>query len=421
MSKQIKNTSNKPLVEKDVFNYAMPALHKLYSEIQPNTTTVSTNNIIYFNSNEEVDDNAYCEKLLDLYTNASATHSSLINLKRNMLIGNGLEPIKKDDQAAIEFINQNNSYGESLQDIWSKMCLDFAIFESYGLEINYNRNGKIQEILHICPNLIRAVANSINPNIPSITQWMLSYNWSRISNRNYRRYTVATSGIPIANYNPDKWASDGGKQLLYVKKYTGGNIPYAIPSYNSILPYVQLDAALSTYNLNSVKKGFTPQTIVNLPGAPTEEEKQQFINKFKQRYSTEDGERLLFLWFQDKDNMANIQAFNELDNTAMVKLLNDVLTQKIASGHNANLELAGIQGTGGQSLQADANKIAVSYNYFYTSVIQPMQKVMLEGINKIMKFNGLSEVTVVTPPLALETPQPQAAAVPQANNPNIIQ
>jgi len=420
MSKQIKtalkHASNGSITDvtivpkEQAFDYAMPVLQKLYAEINPNTTTINTGNVIYFNSGEEIEDNAYPAKLLDLYTNASSTHSNLINLKRNMLIGEGLIPVDGDSQTQA-FLEQKNSFNESLQNIWSKLCLDYAIFEAYGLETIWNKNGQVAEVVHICPSLIRAVANPINLNIPIINTWMLSYQWALISNRNYRRYTVATSGIPIKNWNPNTWADDGGKQLMYVKRYTAGNQPYAIPVYNSILPYVQLDNALGTYNLNSVTKGFTPQTIVSLAGQPTQEEKDSFINKFKQRYSSQHGERVLFIWSTDADSKPTIIPFNELDNTPMLKMLDDVLTQKICSGHGANPELAGIQGSAGMSLQADANKIATSYNFFYTTNIAPMQKQMLEGINAIMRQNGLSDVTVVTPVLDLNNTSAKPAAV----------
>lgn len=394
-------------------NYGMPMLTKLYAEINPNITTINTANVVYFNSGDELEDNAYPAKLLDFYTNASATHSNLINLKRNMLIGKGLQPIDPNDQLTTNFLNEENLYGDTLQNVWDKICLDFAVFEAYGLEIIYNKNGLITPPNHIAPNLIRAVANK-NPNLPFIDNWMISYHWDRISNKNYRRYTPTTSGLPIANFNPKTWSVDGGRQLMYHKQYTTSNNVYAIPTYNSILQYVELDNALADYNLNSVTKGFTPQTIVALNGNPTKEEKDIFINKFKQKYTSQYGERILFIWTSGQDDKPSIMPFNELDNTPMLKLLDNLLTQKIASGHGANLELAGIQ-TGSESLGGDANKLAVSYNHFYQTVIKPMQKVMLQGVNKILKVNGLGAVTVETPKLELDNNSVQTAPVPKDN------
>jgi hypothetical protein len=125
------------IAEKDAFNYLMPVMTKLYNLIQPSLTTIESNNLIYFNSNEEVD-NAYPNQLIDYYHNASATFSNLIDLRRNMLIGDGLKPVQENDAATLEFLNKPNEFGETLLDIWEKLCFDFSLFESYALEVLYS-------------------------------------------------------------------------------------------------------------------------------------------------------------------------------------------------------------------------------------------------------------------------------------------
>lgn len=408
-------TGQKPLVVKseESFNYLMPTMQKLYNLLQPAMTTVEANNLIYFNSNELIADNAYPIQLIDYYHNASATFSNFINLRRNMLIGNGLEPVDANASGAtatIEFLEKENEFGESLQEIWSKICFDYSLFESYFLEVLYNpSNGLIESIVHTSPDTVRAVAN-INPNLPFVNEWQLSRNWG-ITNKVGKNRTAWT-GIPIANYNKNTWAQDGARQLINCRRYGAGNEVYSIPSFNSILGYVELDAQLAKYSLNSVVKGFTPQTIVVLAGNPDKRTKDEFVNKFKLKYTGADAERVLFIWSVDNETKPQILPFQNADVTPMLELLNNICAQKIASGMGGNLELAGIQSTGGQSLQADANKIAVSYNFYYMVHILPMQKQMVETINKLLRHNGLDEVTVTTPPLKFDLPNSQPAATP---------
>lgn len=409
--------------KEQALSYAIPFLTKLYADVNPNITTINSNNIIYFNTNAEYDDNAYCAQLISMSKNYSATHTNMLNLKKNMLIGDGLVPANPNDpnaQATIDFLNQENTYGESLQHIWSKLCSDYSIFEAYVLELIYNGNGQIVECVHHSPDLVRAVANPINPEIPYIDMWQISYYWARIANKNFRRYQVSTHGIPIPNFDPKTWAEDGARQLIYVKQYTAGNNPYAIPMYQSALPYIQLDEAIGVFNLNSVVRGFTPSAIISLVGNPSPEEKEKFVNKFKQRYSSQYGEKILFIWTTNADEKPTIIPFDANDNSSMIKLLNEIIIEKIANSHGANLELAGIQTTNNMSLGGDANRLAVSYGYYYQTVIQPMQKVMLEGINRILKVNGLQPVTVITSSLKVENPADQVAPTPTAveNNNN---
>jgi hypothetical protein len=398
--------------QKDAINFAMPVLQKLYAEVNPNITTCSTNNILYFNSTEEIEDNAFFMQVLNTYQMKSSTFASLINLRRNMIVGNGLEPVVSPTnpkyQPTIDFLNNPNTFGETLQEQWNKLAFDYSLFECYGLEVIYNGLGNIVETIHIDASTIRAKANQ-NPSIPITDTFYISRQWAYISNKNFKRYTVANSGIAIPAYNPKQWAIDGGRQLLYVKRYNSGNNFYAIPSFMSILSYCELEYLLSQYHLGTVSKGFFPQVIVSLAGNPNEEEKQKFTTAFKNKYSGADKEKIMFIWTTNADDQPKIIPFQQAatDNN-IFEILNNLTIQRICSGMGASLELAGIS-AGNTSLGGDANKLAVAYNLHYTNIIRNLQKTMLEGINKIMKINGLSEVTVVTPPLKLDTTVEQTA------------
>ena len=67
-------------MEKKNVNYKTGHGIKLYKAINPNITTTKKG-VLYFNA--DADDNAFPNKMVDLYTNASSVHSNLINLKRN--------------------------------------------------------------------------------------------------------------------------------------------------------------------------------------------------------------------------------------------------------------------------------------------------------------------------------------------------
>lgn len=391
---------NAEVQHKDV-NYLIPSLvEKLYKEINPNICTYVSGkqNIIYFNANEN-SDNAYLAKLVDVYNNASATHSNLINLKRNLLIGEGLIPVLSGDTKTQEFLDHVNTFGMNMQEVWERICFDYALAEAYALQLIYNSKSQITDVYHQDITTVRASANDTFTT--AVNTWYLSREWAKISNKSYRRYSVATQGQAIQNFNPQTYAGDGGKQLMYCNRYTAGNDIYAIPSYQSILGYVELDLQLQKYHLNKVSGGFFPNVIVNLVGSPSEEEKTVFVNKFKNKYIGSDKEKILFIWSEDTNTKPQIIPFNTNDEAQVYEILNKILTQKIASGHGCSQELAGVQ-TDGATLGGDSNKLAVSYNYFIETVIKPMQKAMLVGVNKIMKQNGLGEVTVNTPSLNID-------------------
>jgi len=403
-------TGKKPEIidEKQAFNYLMPTVQKLYNLIQPYQSTVQSNNVVFFSSNEENDDNAYWIQISDLYSNASSTFANLIDLRRNMLQGaGGLIPVVPETDAlyqpTIDFINQENEMGESLQDIWLKLCLDYSLMETYFLECLYSQEGKVASVVHIQPNKVRAVANPENPNIDLIARWELSNSWG-LTNKAGKYRKPATSGIPVANWNPSTWATDGARQILNCKRYTAGGGFYTIPSFNAILPYAELQAQLATFSLNTVAKGFVPSSIVVLNGNPSKKEKDEFISRFKTRYTGANGERILFIWTTNEGEKPEIMPFNTVDQTPLIEALNKLSVEAIASGMGAPFELVGAGG--GVSLQTDANRLVASYNYYLQSRIKPMLGEMLKTLNKIFLVNQLSQVKVDVEKLTSEAISP---------------
>lgn len=400
---QLTGETPETIAEKDAMNYLMPVMQKLYRLLQPNLTTIQSNNLIFFNSNQERDDNAYPLQLIDYYHNASATFSNLIDLRRNILLGDGLIPVH-DSPETLAFLNKPNEYGETVVDIWEKLCFDTALFEAYYLEALFSPkdNGKVDTIVHHSPDTVRAVANE-NPNLPYVNVWHLSRNFGK-TDKQGKFVKNSNDGIPIPNWNPKNWAADGARQLLACKRYSAGNEVYPIPSYNSILAYVELDAQLARYSLSTVSKGFTPQTIVVLNGNPDKRAKDEFVNRFKMRYSGPDAERVLFIWTTNEGEKPQIMPFQQVDITPLLEALIRITTEKISSGIGATPELAGVTVGGASNLQADYNKLATAYAYF-TRRLMPIQHQMLHTLNKIMVVNGLSKLTVKNTPFVLDLPQ----------------
>jgi len=410
-------TGQKPEVrEENDFNYGLQVVEKLYNLIQPYQQTVEPNNLVKFSSSEEVGDDAYWLQLIDLYNNASSTFSNLIDLRRNMLVGSGLIPTVEETDAlyapTIEFLNRENEFGESLQaDIWQKICFDYSLMETYFLECIYSQEKKVVSINHWTPTKCRAVAPD-NPDLNYVNVWQLSNSFGR-TNKAGKKNPVATSGKPVANWQPKNWAIDGGRQILNCMRYSAGNNFYAVPSHNAILPYAELQAQLAIFSLSTVSKGFAPQNLVILNGNPDKKAKDEFVRHFKQRYTGANGERTLFIWTTGAEK-PEILPFNSTDITPMIESLQRISVESIASGMGASIELVGT--SAGASLQTDMNKLATAYNFYQISRIKPMLAEILKTLNKIFRLNGLSDVKVVVEPLKIDTAPSQAPVVIQPNN-----
>lgn len=383
MSDKYKNNNDK---QTTTINYGMPDVVNFYEQINPNLTTTNKG-VIFFNSTDG-QDNAYPQQLVDLYNEGSPTHSALVTLKRDLLIGNGLE---SDDIRTKEFINQINQNGDNLQKVWNKLCMDYALFESYALQIIYKKNGELHSLVHSDMSKVRAMDEQ-DKEYNRVDYWLISNFWNSITNRS-RKSNIDNAAIKIANFNPEYWQRDG-RQLLVCKQYVPNTEVYSIPSYQSVLQYIMLDRELSNYHLNKVTGGLFANAIVYLTGNPNDVEKRKFINQFKTKYIGSNKEKLLFIWGDyGTDGQPKIIPFSTEDSKEVFEELNDILTQKIITAHRATPELAGIQ-TKGSDLGGDGNKLAISLDYYNKSVVMPMRNEMLDSLNSVLSHFGYGKVYV---------------------------
>lgn len=402
VKKGLEKEGFKPIVvedEKEKLNYAMQTLEKFYKELNPEQTTLK-NNIIYLNSSQGRNDNAYLFELQDLYREASGTHSACINTRTDMTIGSGLVPVIPSPETE-EFLNRTNRMGMTMQEIWERLCFDYNLTGMYALQLLYSKEGKIVEVVHNDISTVRAVSPSEKDEIfiPYINEWALSTKWPDIATKH--RMNPLNSAILIKNFNPKTWAEDGGRQLLVNRKYSSGMFPYGLPHYQSVIKYIQLDNELAKYHLNKVSGGMFANVILRLSGNPSDEEKMRFKNEFTRKYLGADKSKILFIWSEEDETMdPKIIPFSTNDDAQVFKDLNEMLTQKILTANRIPPELASIP-TQNASLGGDANKLAVSHAHVIENVIKPIQKSMLIGINQIMKHNELSEVTVLNEGLKL--------------------
>lgn len=405
IKKGLEKEGFKPTVVEDTkekLNYAMQAIEKFYTELNPGLVTLK-NNIIYLNSTQDNNDNAYLFQLQDLYREASGTHSACLDTRTDMTIGSGLIPVDESPETE-EFINKPNRLGMSLQGIWERICFDYNLTGMYGVQTLYSSEGQIVEVVHNDVSTIRAIAPTEkmeegDPYLPRVNTWALSTKWADIASKH--RMNPQNSAVTINNFNPKTWAEDGGRQLLVNMKYISGMFPYGLPHYQSVIKYIQLDNELAKFHLNKVSGGMFANVILKLSGNPSDEEKSRFKNEFTRKYLGSDKSKILFIWSEEDEAMdPKIIPFSSNDDAQIFKDLNDVLTQKILTANRIPPELASIP-TANASLGGDGNKLAVSHAHVVENVIKPIQKSMLMGLNQIMRHNGLSELTVLNEGLKL--------------------
>jgi len=377
--------------EKKKLNYKSSTQQNLYQAINPNLE-VGEGGYVWFNSGIYDRDNAYPNKLIDMYHNASAVHSNFINLKANLIYGSGLIPLESNDQSVIEFLESTNRAGQTMNDIYKKMTFDMAIFEAAALQVIYNSEGKIVEVYHTSPANLRA---SIPNEFGYSDYWYYSNRWGIIPNKRSRKQqNLLSDAVKIPTFNYENGAKDK-RQILYIKKYSpSSDDVYSIPSYNSILSWVQTDYELGQFHLNKIQNSLSPSGIVSLKGDPSDEERDEFVRNFKLKHTGSDNAgKLLFMWSDGENQTPEFIRLEQDPNKGLYEELQALVTERIAIGHGGNLELAGSDSKG-VSLGGDSNKLNTSRAYYIDTVTRPMAELILNEINKLLKKNGIGQVKI---------------------------
>jgi len=341
-------------------------------------------------------DNAFPDLIVDLYSNGSATHQNLVNTKATLVTGNNLQPESdKKTPESEPYLRKRNKSGDNLQDVYAKAAKDMALFDAAVLQVIYNRKGQIAEVYHIpTQNFRYGVPNKYNQ-----IQWgYISQGWGLISNSMEQR---KKDSVRLRMWCPSEWQKYPS-QLLYIKSYSYSH--YAIPSYNSTIPWIMIDRELSNYHLNNIKSNFfLSMMITQLKGGMSDEQLQENAEELEKFYSGAKGRKVLLSYV---DNMADKPMVDQIAGTEQDKVF-EVLAQEtfqhIITGHQAFPILGGYEG-GTSDLGGDANKLNVAMMAFNGLVCEPMKDTLLTGFNKIMEVNELPSVTAVTEPLKLSVP-----------------
>ena len=168
--------------------------------------------------------NLFPQTLIELY-DSSAMHHTAIDAITAGIIGEGIDIIGS------EYIN---SKGETIDELFEKIALDYSIYQGYAINVIWNKERtKISEIYH----LPFANVRSGKPNEEDeVEEYMFSSNWA-----NLRKYPYQTYRAFDATDNK----GDNASQIYYCYNYTPGNEVYPLPSYVAAMSDISLDAQVS--------------------------------------------------------------------------------------------------------------------------------------------------------------------------------
>jgi hypothetical protein len=355
--------------------------------------------------------------LLIEYKNNSALHGRLCRSIIQQIQGAGFlfDVSSAKAGATQEFLDKENADGDKPYDVFKKQVNDEYILGMSSILLEYEKNKKsVMEVQYIPMSKLRA--NPIDPSTYKIPGWWYCFDWSKQSGtKNPMTF------IPSNNFKSSKNLADQYEQLVKeinleepeqnlreIEKIFGSanqcieihaptidtaSFYYpSLPFYSGGLAAIRTSISVGRYNINSIENGLNVDSIMFVPGLTSDREKLKFANEANAQFRNPDrGKQTMYVYYNSDADKPSVEPLNTNSEDKLYSKINDNVKEDILTAHGCTSpELYGIQTPG----KLGTSEISDSEDIFYKNVIKPLQFQMLEPINKIMRYNGLEELTI---------------------------
>jgi hypothetical protein len=320
-------------------------------------------------------DNLFPQELIELYNN-SAIHHTCIDAIVDGMIGEGI--VNYGD----EYINAE---GETIDEIFKKISLDYELFGGYSINVIFNKEGnRIAELYHLPFSNVRSGKPDEED---KITSYYYSSDWSQIRKHKPVEYRA---------FDPTDNKKDNASQIYYCKDYEPGQEVYPLPSYVGALNDCQLDARVSRFHNANISNGLAPSMFVQFRnGIPSPEERRDIYNEIEDTFTGEENAGRFFLAFSEPGKELEVTPIENANDDYYITL-EQRITSRILTAHRITSPLLlGIKD--GAGFSSNSEEIITSYSHFMNTVVRPKQKKVLSTYGYLLKLFGLNVKLEIEP------------------------
>lgn len=337
----------------DKLNLAFAAINQRLVESIPENVIITgnSNNYVFWGT-----DNKYPNYLYDCYKNCP-TLQSIINGYVDYIIGNGV------NSSVLPIPNENQDWDEFLTNVAG----DYILFGIAYIQVVRDNAGRINSLY-----------------------WLDS------------RFCRTDEDNNVIFYNPDfaKKYVRSTKQLVYPKFMKDTTFPssimiiktqfsretYGMPIWESAKKDVAVEMGITDFHLAVLDNNFSPSGIINFNNGCPEQEQQDEIEKLvTKKFSGKDNAGRFMLAFNNgKDNAVTVEKFDTDNFDKKYDALSKKTKDNIYAALRANPQLFG------NTVQTgfNAQDYDQSFRIFNRTVIYPLQKRLVDGIDKILGVKG---------------------------------
>lgn len=317
------------------------------------------------------DNNNYYGFLIDCYQNSTTNNACINNISR-LIYGNGLNA-KDASRKPNEYAQMRMLFGKNML---RSVISDLKMLGNCAFQIIYTKDRKkIAKVEHLPINLLRPEKCDEKGNINA---YYYSDNWAEV-----KRYTPTR--IPVMGTSSDSI------EVLVLGNYSVGQKYFSFVDYLGALDYCVAEEEIAAYLVNEIKNSFSGTKVINFNGlVPTEEQQQEITRKVMSKLTGSTGQKVIVSFNNNRDLATTVEDISLTDAPEHYSWLATEARDKILNGHNIiSAFLVGIN-QGGQGFSSNADEIKVASAYFYNTVIRPFQELIIDGLDKILAYNGIT-------------------------------
>ena len=316
-------------------------------------------------------DNNYYQYLIDLFTN-SATNNAIIGGVSSMIYGKGLDALdsstKTEEYAAMRSIFSN--------DCLRKVSLDLKLLGEASFQVTY-KDKQVYKAEHFPRQTLRAEKCNEEGKIEAYYYFP---DWANIK--------PADKPKRIASFG---FGNGTEPEVKIAKRYISGFDYYAPVDYQGGLAYAELESEVSDYLINDVQNGFSGTKVVNFNnGIPDQEQQLSIKNDVMRKLTGSRGEKVIIAFNNNAESKTTIDDVPLNDAPAHYEYLSTECSNKLMVAHRITSPLLlGIR-TGNNGLGNNADEIKTASLLFNNVTIRPYQDLLIDCIDDILAFNGIS-------------------------------
>ena len=337
-------------------------------------STYSQPEIIEDSKNDWVEygvNNDYYEFLIDRYKN-STTNNSIINNVARLIYGKGL--------------NASNA---------SKKPNEFAQMKSL-FKANVLRSLALNEYMLGC-GVIQCIFDEKHTKVIRV---------EAVKTKHVRPAKCNEDGEIEAYYYSDNWsdtkkfppkripAFGTSKEPIEFLVYGKDSIDlkyFSEVDYQACIPYCVLEEEISNYLINDTQNGFSGTKVVNFnSGTPSEEQQRLIANKVKGQLTGAQGDKVIIAFNDNQEEKTTVEDIPLNNAPEHYTYLSTEAQAKILNNHNVvSPMIVGIT-TANSGFSSNGDEIEVATKFFYNQTVKPHQELLIDAIDEILAFNGIS-------------------------------